>query len=77
MIARAALGRPWLFSQIKAALRGENVPAEPTLDQQRRLLRNELGQRGQIIEGYRVCPVDILNHDQKWAAGAVAGADQT
>jgi tRNA-dihydrouridine synthase B len=38
MIARAALGRPWLFRQIAAALRGERVPPDPTPDEQRRLL---------------------------------------
>ncbi len=31
MIARAALGRPWLFAQAAAALRGQPIPAEPTL----------------------------------------------
>jgi len=35
MIARASLGRPWLFAQIAAALRGDPVPAEPSLQQQR------------------------------------------
>lgn len=35
MIARASLGRPWLFSQAAAALRGEPVPPEPTLAQQK------------------------------------------
>lgn len=35
MIARASLGRPWLFSQAAAALRGEPVPPDPTLDEQR------------------------------------------
>ena len=35
MIARACLGRPWLFSQAAAALRGEPIPAEPTMTQQR------------------------------------------
>jgi tRNA-dihydrouridine synthase B len=35
MIARASLGRPWLFQQCAAALRGEPVPADPTLDEQR------------------------------------------
>jgi len=34
MIARAALGRPWLFQQVQAALRGEPVPADPTLREQ-------------------------------------------
>jgi tRNA-dihydrouridine synthase B len=35
MIARAALGRPWLFAQAAAALRGEPVPPEPTLLEQK------------------------------------------
>lgn len=35
MIARACLGRPWLFAQAAAALRGEPVPPEPSLDEQR------------------------------------------
>ena len=38
MIARAALGRPWLFCQAQAALRGEPIPPDPSLDAQRRLL---------------------------------------
>lgn len=35
MIARASLGRPWLFAQVKAALRGTPVPADPSLSEQR------------------------------------------
>ena len=35
MIARACLGRPWLFAQAAAALRGEPIPPEPTLAEQR------------------------------------------
>ncbi len=35
MIARASLGRPWLFHQAAAALRGEEVPPDPTTRQQR------------------------------------------
>ena len=35
MIARACLGRPWLFAQAAAALRGDPVPPDPTLEQQR------------------------------------------
>ncbi len=38
MIARAALARPWLFRQVRAALRGEPVPPELTLAEQRELL---------------------------------------
>ncbi len=40
MIARACLGRPWLFSQAAAALRGEPIPPEPTLLQQRDCMLN-------------------------------------
>jgi len=35
MIARACLGRPWLFAQAAAALRGDPVPPDPTLAEQR------------------------------------------
>ncbi|OYP28286.1 tRNA dihydrouridine synthase DusB [Rhodopirellula sp. MGV] len=35
MIARACLGRPWLFAQAAAALRGEPIPPDPTLHEQR------------------------------------------
>ena len=35
MIARACLGRPWLFQQVAAALRGELIPPDPTMEEQR------------------------------------------
>ena len=35
MIARAALGRPWLFAQAAAALAGKPIPPDPTLEEQR------------------------------------------
>jgi tRNA-dihydrouridine synthase B len=38
MIGRAALNRPWLFSQAAAALRGEPIPPEPSLAQQREIM---------------------------------------
>jgi tRNA-dihydrouridine synthase B len=38
MIARAALGKPWIFRQAAAALRGEPVPPDPTLEEERKLL---------------------------------------
>ena len=49
MIARAALGRPWLFRQIQAALRGEPVPPDPSADQQRDVL---LRHYGHIVERF-------------------------
>ncbi|HEY1065074.1 MAG TPA: tRNA-dihydrouridine synthase, partial [Pirellulales bacterium] len=38
MIARAALGKPWLFKQAAAAICGEPIPPDPTLAEQRVLL---------------------------------------
>jgi tRNA-dihydrouridine synthase B len=38
MIARASLGRPWLFQQAAAALRGEPVPPEPSIEEQKACL---------------------------------------
>ena len=38
MIGREGLGRPWFFAQAAAALRGEPIPAEPSLAEQRQLL---------------------------------------
>lgn len=38
MVARAALNKPWVFSQISAALFGREIPAAPSLDEQRALL---------------------------------------
>jgi len=42
MIGRAALGRPWLFAQVAAALRGEAIPPDPRPDQQREVLLEHL-----------------------------------
>ena len=38
MIGRGALGKPWLFSQIQAALRRQPIPPEPSPARQRRAL---------------------------------------
>jgi tRNA-dihydrouridine synthase B len=38
MIARASLAKPWLFRQAAAALRGEPIPPDPTLAEERELL---------------------------------------
>lgn len=43
MIARASLNKPWLFAQACAAVRGEPVPPDPTLEQERDLLLHHFG----------------------------------
>jgi tRNA-dihydrouridine synthase B len=38
MIAREALARPWIFAQVAALLRGDPLPPDPTLAEQRELV---------------------------------------
>jgi tRNA-dihydrouridine synthase B len=38
MIARAALNKPWLYAQAAAAVGGEPVPPDPTLEDERELM---------------------------------------
>mgnify|MGYP004483770707 CR=1 FL=1 len=42
MIGRAALGNPWLFEQVAAALQGEPEPAAPTLRQRMAAFRSQI-----------------------------------
>ncbi len=49
MIARACMGRPWLFSQVQAALRGDPVPPDPTLEEQRECM---LRHYGRVVERF-------------------------
>jgi tRNA-dihydrouridine synthase B len=38
MIARASLGKPWLFAQAAAALEGRPIPPDPDIDAQRAIM---------------------------------------
>ena len=38
MIGRGAYGKPWLLAQVMAALTGQNVPADPSIEQQYHLI---------------------------------------
>lgn len=54
MIARAAEGNPWIFAQAKAAVRGEEEPAKPTVEERIAMARRHarlLTQR----EGRNIC----------------------
>ena len=42
MIGRGALGDPWLFERVRAALLGEAPPAEPSLNQRMMALRRQI-----------------------------------
>ena len=41
-VGRAAMGNPWLFDEIRAALAGETPPAPPTLGERFRVLRRHI-----------------------------------
>ncbi len=43
MIARACLNKPWLFAQCQAALRGDPIPPDPTLAEERELMLRHYG----------------------------------
>lgn len=38
VVGRGCLGRPWLFAELSAQLRGEEIPAEPTLGEVARII---------------------------------------
>lgn len=42
VVGRGCLGRPWLFAELSAALRGVEVPAEPTLGEVTRIIVRHL-----------------------------------
>lgn len=42
MIGRGALGDPWLFERVRAALQGEHLPPEATLNQKMTALRSQI-----------------------------------
>lgn len=43
MVSRGALGKPWIYRQIRAAFSNEPVPANPDLDEIKRILLEHMG----------------------------------
>ena len=82
MIGRAALTKPWLFRQIRAALAGEPIPPEPTLAQQRELLLDHYGMivdrfgptRGTILMRRYACRYAQGQHGSRAFRGQIAKA---
>jgi tRNA-dihydrouridine synthase B len=74
MVARACLGRPWLFRQIRAALWGDPVPPDPSLDEQRECL---LEHYERVVERFGAAKGTILmrKYGCRYAQG-IAGARQ-
>ena len=80
MIARASLGRPWLFRQAQAALRGEPIPPDPTMLEQREcmlrhydLVVNRFGaQKGTLLMRKYACCYAQGKHGARKFRSAVA-----
>ena len=56
MIGRGALGDPWLFERVRAAMQGQPLPAEPTLNQRMNALRNQIYEMCEKKGSGRPCP---------------------
>ena len=54
MVGREALGNPWLFNEIRAALQGEPLPSRPTLREKMQAMRDQIQ--------------DMCNEKGEWAA---------
>ncbi|MDX1576196.1 MAG: tRNA dihydrouridine synthase DusB [Kiloniellales bacterium] len=78
MIGRGACGRPWLLSQVKAALATGRTPAPPSLARQRDLVlehyRAMLSHYGEQ-RGLRVARKHLAWYVQDFAAGAALSRD--
>ena len=78
MIGRGACGRPWLLSQVKAALVSGRTPAPPSLARQRDLVlehyRAMLSHYGEQ-RGLRVARKHLAWYVQDFAAGAALSRD--
>jgi tRNA-dihydrouridine synthase B len=74
MIARACLGRPWLFRQAQAALRGEPIPPDPSLAEQRHCMLRHFGL---LVErfGERKASVLMRKYACTYAAGKRGARD--
>lgn len=73
MIGRAALGRPWLFTQVEALLSGDEVPPEPTPAQRMEVLL----EHARLLcaqKGERVALRELRKHAAWYMKGLPAAA---
>ncbi|MBP8855938.1 MAG: tRNA dihydrouridine synthase DusB [Oscillospiraceae bacterium] len=72
MIGRAAMGNPWLFREVAAAMRGQTVPPPPSLEERFTVLRRHI--RAMCDEkGERVAMQEARSH-AAWYMHGLNGA---
>jgi len=73
MVGRAARGNPWIFREIKAALKGENIPPRPDKPEMLSVMRQhiiwEIREKGESV-GCR----ELRKHMAWYTAGMTGGA---
>ncbi|MCP1388405.1 tRNA dihydrouridine synthase DusB [Corynebacterium sp. TA-R-1] len=73
-VGRGCLGRPWLFAQLGAQLRGEDVPAEPTLGEVARIIYRH-AELLSLHDGESHACRDIRKHTGWYLRGFPVGGD--
>lgn len=73
MIGRGAQGNPWIFSEARAALAGEPVPARPTVDEKLDMARRHARLLAQREGGSNI--VRMRKHACWYMAGVPRGAE--
>ncbi|AHI23534.1 tRNA dihydrouridine synthase DusB [Corynebacterium vitaeruminis] len=74
VVGRGCLGRPWLFAELSAALRGEEIPAEPTFGEVTRIIKRH----AQLLaehDGERKASRDLRKHMGWYLRGFPVGGD--
>jgi len=72
MIGRGAYGKPWLLSQVMAALTGRVVPADPSVEQQYHLITDHYNA---ILEHYgEVTGVNMARKHIGWYTKGLTGS---
>lgn len=71
-VGRGAMGNPWLFAQIAAAMRGEKVPPAPGLQERFRVLRHHIYNMCED-KGERVAMMEARSH-AAWYMHGLKGA---
>ncbi|WP_342318359.1 tRNA dihydrouridine synthase DusB [Corynebacterium mayonis] len=73
-VGRGCLGRPWLFAQLGAQLRGEEIPAEPTLGQVAGIIYRHATLLAQHDGEHHACR-DIRKHTGWYLRGFPVGGE--
>ncbi|WP_033378028.1 tRNA dihydrouridine synthase DusB [Corynebacterium lubricantis] len=73
-VGRGCLGRPWLFAQLGAQLRGEPIPADPTLGKVARIIYRHAELLAQHDGEARACR-DIRKHIGWYLRGYPVGGE--